>query len=116
MLAGIEHRMMLDCGSNYMIPGTDQTENRKIVSFGTSAREDHLGGAASQQRGHGLASALDGGPRLLSMMMDGRRVSKVLRVVRTHGVQHRKQHWCGGIIVEVNPPHTSILRVLAQLF
>ena len=44
------------------------------------------GSAAAQQRSHRFARTLHGCSRVLSMMVDGRRVAKMLAEVRPHGL------------------------------
>src|ERR1700726_1501424 len=95
-----------------MIRGLRHAKDRQVVGFRAAAGKDDLRGAASQERGHRFARALDGRPRLLSMMMDGRSVPKVLPKVGLHGLKDHGQHGCGGVIVEVNAAHSyfTILR------
>src|SRR6185312_11797607 len=49
------------------------------------------------------------------MMVNRRRVSEVLTEVRPHRFKHFRQHWGRGVIVEINPPHTSIVVRRARL-
>src|SRR5580765_5914827 len=87
--------------------------NSEVVTFGSAAGEDDLGGRASEQFGYGLAGVLNGCPRFLSMMMDRRGVAEALQKVRTHGFEHFGQDRSGGVVVEIDAVHTepaSILR------
>src|SRR5713101_870790 len=77
----------------------------QVVGLRASAGKDDFRGAASQQRGHGLPRALHGRSRLLSMMMDGRRIPEALHEVGLHSLKDRGQHRCGGVIVEVDAAH-----------
>src|SRR5579859_3540314 len=90
-----------------------QPGDGEIVAFGAAAGEDDLGSAATKQFCHRLACVLDRRPRLLSVVVDGGGVAKVLRKIRAHGLKHVGQNRSSGIIVEVNAAHTepeSILR------
>ena len=88
-----------------MLSRPGETENCQIVGFGAAAGEDDLGSAASQQSGDRLSCAFHRRPRLLSMMMDGRRVAEVLPEVALHGLKDRGQHRGGGVIVEIDAAH-----------
>src|ERR1700694_3648053 len=80
-------------------------EDCQVIGFSATAGKDDLRGAASHQGRNGLARSLHCRSRLLSMMMDGRRVPKVLPEVRPHGLKDRGQHGCGGVIVEIDAAH-----------
>src|ERR1700683_2217820 len=62
-LARVKHRMMLDCGRDY-VPlsrrARGYTKNRKIIALGTAAREYNLGRLRTDQRRDGFARILDG--------------------------------------------------------
>ena len=94
-----------------------QTKDRKIVGLGAAAGKHDLGGAAAQQCSNGFARALDGGPRLLSMMVDGGRVAKVLAKVRPHGLKNLGEHRSRCVVIEIDPPHhaVSIVPMLWEL-
>src|SRR5438445_12185294 len=96
---------MFDGRGNDMIALSHQSKCGEIVSFRTAARKHDLGGAAAEQCSHGFAGALDGGSRLLSMMVDGGRVAEVLAKVRPHGPQNFGEHRCGRVVVEIDPAH-----------
>ena len=64
---------------------------------------------ASEQRGYRLARALDRRPRLLSMMMDGRGIAKMLAEIGLHGRKDLGQHRRGGVIVEIDAAHNIFL-------
>ncbi len=88
-----------------MLSGSGEAENCQIVAFGAAAGEDDLRGPASQQSGYRLARPLHCRPRLLSVMMDGRRVPETLPEVGLHGLKDLGQDRGGGVIVEVNAAH-----------
>ena len=94
-------------------PGFTKPEDREVVGLGAAAGEDDLGGAAAEQLGHRLARALDRRPRLLSMMVDGRRVAEVLAEVGPHGLQHLGQHGRGRVVVEIDSAHRCLYFTLA---
>src|ERR1019366_625510 len=105
MLAGIEHRVMFNGRGDDMVAGPHQTKDRKIVGLRTAAGKHNLGGAAAQQGSNGFAGTLDRGPRLLSMMVDGGRVAKVLAKVRPHRLQYLGEHRSSRVVVEIDPSH-----------
>src|ERR1700690_1069190 len=110
MLARIQHRMMFNGRGDDVVARCRQSKYRQIVGFGPSTGEDHFRRPASQKIGYRLARALDRRPRLLSMVMDGRRVSKTLAKVRLHRLKNFRQYRRAGIVVEINPAHIDILR------
>src|SRR6476646_5448526 len=97
--------MMLDGGADDMLSRLGEAENREVVGFGAAAGEDNLGRAAPQQSGNGLARALHRHSRLLSMMMERRRVPEMLPEVSLHGLKDRGQHGSGGVVVEIDMAH-----------
>ena len=86
-------------------PGSGEAKNCQVVAFSAAAGEDDLRGAASQQRGDRFARPLDRRPRLLSMVMNGRRVPEVLPEVGLHGLKDLGQDGGGGVIVEIDAAH-----------
>src|SRR6266852_7938288 len=110
MLAGIEYRMMLDRRNDDVVSESCQTKDGEIVSLSPAAGEDHLSRPASQKLSDRLARALDRGPCLLSMMMNRRRVPEMLAKIRPHRLEDFRQYGRGGLLVEINPAHTHILR------
>src|SRR5271169_5689462 len=88
-----------------MLPGLGKSKDRQVSGFSAAAGEDNLRGAASQQRCHRLARALNRRPCLLSMMVDGRRVAEVLPEISLHGLKDRGQHGRGGVVVEIDAAH-----------
>jgi hypothetical protein len=105
MLRRIQHGMMLDGRSNDVITRLRQPEEREVVAFRAAAGKDDFRRLATQQASNRFPCALHRSPCLLSMMMDGRRVAKVLAEVRAHSLENLGQHGSGRVIVEVNPPH-----------
>src|ERR1022692_3592618 len=103
MLAGVEYGVMFDGGSDDVGARARQTKYRKIVGFRTAAGKYDFRGAAAEQCGHGFARALDRGPRLLPMMVDGRSVPKALAKIRPHGLQHLGEHRSSRVVVEIDP-------------
>ena len=115
MLARVQHGVMLDGRADDMLSGVDKAENCQVVAFGAAAGKHDFRGAASQQSRHRLARALHRRPRLLSVMMDGRRVAKMLPEVSLHGLKDLGQDGGGGVIVEINAMHKlSILRFMCE--
>src|ERR1700674_3939060 len=114
MLASVEDRVMFDGRSNDMVARPRQPKYRQIVAFRATAGKHDFRSAAAKQCSHRFARALDGGPRLLSMMVDGGRVAEVLAEVRPHGLQHFGEHRCGRIVVEIDPAHHAASIVLMR--
>jgi hypothetical protein len=114
-LAGIKHGMMLDRGTNDVITVPHQPGYGEIVSLSAAAGEYHFSETATEQSRNRIPSALDRSPRFLSMMMDGGRVPEVLAKVRPHRLQNFRQYRGRGVIVEINPPHASIVFPLTKV-
>jgi hypothetical protein len=51
---------------------------------------------------------LHGGPRLLALLVDGRRVPEFFQEIRLHSFQNFRKQRRRRIIVEINPVHNSI--------
>ena len=96
---------MLDRRGNHVIARLDQAEQSQVVAFGAAAGKDNLGSATVQQLGNLLACPLHRRPRLLSLLMDGRGVPKLLEEVGTHRLKHFGQKRAGGVVVEIHPAH-----------
>ena len=105
MLAGIEDGVMFYGRGDDVVARPRQAKYRKIVGLRTAAGKHEFGGAAAHQGGHGFASALNRSPRLLSMMVDGRRVAKVIAKVRPHGLQNLGEHRGRSVVIEIDPAH-----------
>ena len=105
MLAGVEYGVMFDGRGDDVVARPHHSKNCKIVAFRTAAGKYDLRGAAAQQCGHGFARALNRGPRLLPMMMDGGRVAEMLAKVRPHGIHHFGEHRSSRVVVEIDPSH-----------
>ena len=114
MLAGVQHRMMLDGRTDYVVSGTGQARDGEVIALGAAAGEDDFRGPAPEQRRHRFACALDCRPRLLPVMVDGRRVAEVLREVRPHGLENLGQHWGGGVVVEIDSAHRRPVLILRR--
>src|SRR5882724_8497041 len=99
-----------------MLPGLSQAKYFQVIALGAAAGEDNFRCAASEQRGYRLACALHRCPRLLSMVMDGRRVPEALAEVVLHGLKDRRQDGCGGVVVEIDAAHrhSAILRRICE--
>ena len=88
-----------------MIARLHQAKQRQVVALGAAAGEDDLRRTAVQQLGNLLARVLHGGARLLSLLMNGRRVAELLEEVGAHGLKHFGKKRSGGVVVEVDPMH-----------
>jgi len=88
LLAGIQDGVMLNGRGNNMIARANQPEDGEVVSLSSTAGENHFSRAATKQGRHRFPGPLDRGTRLLTMMVDGRSVAKVLRKVGAHCIQH----------------------------
>src|SRR5271169_3876286 len=96
-----------------MVAIIDEAKNRQVIAFGSAAGEHDFSGPASHQRSHRFPRMLHRRPRLLPVMMDGRRIAEALGKVRSHSLQDLREHRGSSVIVEINPPHTYILRCIA---
>jgi len=105
VFAGIQHGVMLDGRGNYVVAGAGKSEDREVVAFGATAGKDDLRRSAPYKRRHRLARTLNGGTRVLSMMVDRGRVAEALTEVGTHSVKNLGEDGRGRVIVEVNPTH-----------
>ena len=85
-----------------------QTEDGEVVSFSAAAGKYDFRSAATQKIRNRFARAFDGGPRLLPMMMDRRRVPEMLAEVRPHGLQNFGEDGRGRVVVEIDSAHQSI--------
>src|SRR5713101_6491703 len=114
MLTGQQHGVVLDGRSDDVIAGVREPCNRQIIALGSAAGKDEFGCAASQQRCYRVPRALDRSTGLLPVMVDRRCVAKVLSEIWAHGFEHIRKNRSGGVIVEVNAGHSSILPALPQ--
>src|SRR5579864_6236886 len=105
MLAGEKHSVVFHARRDDVAARINQARDGEIVGLSAAAGEDNLGGAATKQRCHRVASVLDRGPRLLSVMMNRRRVAELLREIRPHRLKHFGQYGRGGVVVEINAAH-----------
>src|SRR6476646_7632361 len=106
---------MLDGRGDYVIARADEAKNRQVIALSTAAGEDDFGGTRADQRSHGVARALDCGPGMLAMMMDGRRVAELFEKKWPGRVQNFGQHGRGGVVIEIDPAHIHIrLYALAE--
>ena len=64
-----------------------------------------------QARGNCGAGLFHGSTRMLTVMVNGRGVAELLQIKRPHRLEHFRQHWRGGIVVQINAAHKSILRL-----
>ena len=104
-LACVQHRMMLNRRGDEVIARLHQAKQRQVVALGAAAGEDDLRRTAVQQLGNLLARVLHRRARLLSLLMNGRRVAELLEEVGTHGLKHFGKKRSGGVVVEVDPMH-----------
>ncbi len=88
-----------------MIARLHQSKQSQIVALGTAAGEDNLRWPAVQQLRNLLARMLHRRARLLALLMNGRRVAKLLEEVGAHRLKHFGKKWSCSVIVEVDPMH-----------
>jgi len=110
-LAGIQNSVMLDLRCDYMLASLDDAEDRKIIGFGASAGKDDFCRATAKESRYRLPGALDGGPGVLPVMVDGRSVPELVQIVRAHCLKDLGQNRRGRIAIEVNALHVGILNV-----
>src|SRR5262249_9176214 len=109
-LCGVQYRVMLDRRRNDVIALARQTEQRHVVGFGSAAHEDNFCRTRVEQRCYGSARFLHGCARVLSEVMDRRRIAELFEIERLHRRQNFRQNRSGGVVVEIYTLHTSILR------
>ena len=97
--------MMFDARCDHVIPSPRHSKYGEIVSLGAPARENNFRRAAVQQPSHGFPRTLDRCPRLLSMTMQRRGVTKLLAKVRLHGLKNLWQHRSGRVVIKIDPAH-----------
>src|SRR5215475_2722209 len=105
MLTGVQHRMMFYRGRDHVVPGAGDSENREVIRFRSATCKDNLRWTAAHQLCHRRTCCLDGSPRLLPMVMNGRGIPKMLAEVRPHGLKNLRKHRGSRAVVEVNAPH-----------
>ena len=99
-----------------MVARLHQAKQRQVVALGAAAGEDDLRRTAVQQLGNLLARLLDRGARLLSLLMNGRGIAKLLEEVRPHRLKHLRQKRRGRVIVEIDTVHEEQLSVVSCEF
>src|ERR1039458_5182483 len=97
---------MLYGRGNDVIARLHQAKQRQVVALGAAAGEDDLRRAAVQQLRNLLARVLHRRARLLSLLMNGRRVAELLKEVGTHGLKHFRKKRSSGVVIEVDPLHS----------
>src|SRR5882762_2080988 len=105
MLAAVEHCVVLDARTDDVISCLNQTRNRQVVAFGSTAGEHNFRSPATEQSSHRVSRPFHCGPRLLPMLVDGRCVAEGLPEVGPHGLNYVRQHRSAGVVVEINPTH-----------
>src|SRR5258707_10241534 len=93
-----------------MLATGHQTENSQIVGLCAAAGENNLRRTRIQQCGNAGPGSFDGRASVLSVMVNGRRVAEFFKIKRPHCLKHFREDGSGGVVVEVNAAHTSILR------
>src|SRR4029077_3307447 len=88
MLAGIEHRMVLDRRTDDVVAWTNQSKYREIVTLRAATGKHHLRRTAAEQSRHRFARTFYGCTRLLAMVMDRRSVAESLAKIRPHCLQN----------------------------
>ena len=107
----MQHRMMFNPAGEDMIPSPDRSKNCQIVALRAAAGEDDFRWPAPQQSRHAGPCLLHRGTRPLPLLVDRGGIAKLLHQERPHRLQHLRQQRSGGIRIQVNSPHHTILRV-----
>ena len=110
----VQDGFVLDSGRDEMTsPGWFQRfghpPNRKIVTLGSAAREDHLGRLAANQSGDGRAGIVQNPLGLLAKMMDARRVSKEVEGHMCHRLDDVWSDRGGRVVVKVDTHRESYI-------
>jgi hypothetical protein len=101
--------MMFDGGTDDVITFPYQPGYSEIVSLSAAAREYNFGRTATEQSRNRFTSSLDRRTSLLAMVMDGGRVPEMFAKIWPHRLQDFRQHGSRGVVVEIDPPHISIV-------
>src|SRR5579872_3524722 len=94
-----------------MLARLNEAKDRQIVSFRAAAGEDDLRRSAAKQARNGFPGSFHRGPGMLSMMMNGRSVAELIKIIRTHCFEDLRQKRSRSIAIQVHPAHRSILVV-----
>src|SRR6185437_15508727 len=113
-LARVQHRAVLDGGSDNVIALAHQAKDARVVTFRASAGEDHLRRTAMHQRCHRCSRLFHRRARMLPVMVYGRGISKPLQIERLHRIKHLRENRRGGVVVKVNATHAYILPLKPQ--
>ncbi len=106
-LAGVQHGVVFHCRGDDVVARLHQAEQSQVVAFGAAAGEDDLRRTAVQQLGDLLTRLLDGRARLLSLLMNGGRVAKLLEEVGAHRLKHLGRERRSGVVIEIDAMHNS---------
>src|SRR6185437_428386 len=100
-----QHSRVLDLGCNGVLPVTRkrlyETEDRKIVRFRSSTRENEFRGRYSQESCDASPCVLDGLPRALAFAMGAGWVSEHLPQRKVYGVGGFRRNRRGRIVIEI---------------
>ena len=116
-LRGVEDGVVLDFGGEE-VGGLALVEERaqdaverEVVALGAAGGEDNFLGRAVEQAGDGGAGVVDGGAGALAGVVRGAGIAEGFRPEGTHGLDHLGKDGGGGVGVEVDAVHVSILFV-----
>ena len=106
-LAGVQHRVVLESGSDDMglalfLHGVGRALNGPVVAFGAAAGEVDFPGLGAQAAGHGLAGLFQGLFGLLAQGVQAGGVAIHFLIKGQHGLQHLGSDSGGGGVVRVN--------------
>ena len=107
-LAGVQHRMVLNFGSDNVLPAAlfrqrdGAAFDRQVVAFATAAGEDDLVGAAVQHLRAAVARIVERSPSATANGVHARRISPVFQPVLPHRLEHARIHGRRRRIVEVH--------------
>src|SRR5579859_118778 len=87
-------------------------EDGVVVGFGAATSEDNFLGTSVEERGDLLPSRFNGGAGALSERVDGRGVAEFGGEKGEHGVEDGRVDGGGGVVIEIDPVHKAMNRIL----
>ncbi len=104
-LAGIQHRVMFDCGNDDVLASgsgrAHHAEDCEIVCFRAAAGENNFGGSGADERGDRFSGAVHSGAGGLSGRVDGAGVAEIFAEIGQHRGEDCGLHRCGRVVIKI---------------
>src|SRR3954469_946760 len=114
-LATISDRAVLNGGSDNVIAALHQPKDAQVVGLSAAAGKNNFRRTRIHQRRYRCSRLFHRRPRVLAIMVNRRRIAELLQVKRPHRLKHLRQDRGGGIVIEVNAAHGSILLLFSVI-